>query len=293
MQFKDYYKILDVQPTATQDEIKKAYRRLAMTYHPDRNPGNAEAEEKFKEIAEAYDVLSDPEKRKKFDLMRDGQNESDYNYNKASRTSSSNISDDDNFDFDYFKKKTSEYSEFFKKFFNKSNLFKGDDFSGSITISLQEAYTGSRRLLTVLGNKLRIDIKPGIKNDQLLKIPEQGYPGISGGKRGDLYVRVKIENNNMFTRRGDELFTEVYVDIFTILCGGEVVISTLSGDIRIKIPRGMEYGKQLRIKNKGMPVYGTDMFGDLFVKVKYHIPTDLTDDEITELKAIQSRRNKN
>lgn len=293
MQFKDYYKILEVEPTATADQIKKSYRRLAMTYHPDRNPDNPAAEEKFKEISEAYDVLSNAEKRKKFDLMRDGKNNSDEFYTKsaASKTNTGKDNDDFDFNFDFFKRKGEEYSDFFNNFFRKSDLFKGDDFTGSITITLQEAYSGSKRILNILDKKLGITIKPGIKDDQLLKIPEQGYPGIAGGKNGDLYVRVKIEKHNIFTRRGDELFTEIYVDIFKIILGGEVLIQTLSGDVKIKIPQGIEYGKQLRIKGKGMPVYGVDgMSGDLFVKVKYYIPKNLTEKQINLIK--QAAENK-
>lgn len=284
MQFKDYYKILEVEPDATADQIKKSYRRLAMTYHPDRNPDNPEAEEKFKDISEAYEVLSNAEKRKKFDLMRDGKNNTGDFYRKngtgGGKTADSG-KDDFGFDFDFFRKKKEEYSDFFNNFFKKHDLFKGDDFTGSITISLQEAYLGSSRILNILDKKLRISIKPGIKNDQLLKIPEQGYPGIKGGRNGDLYVRVKVENDKIFTRRGDELFTEVYVDIFKILLGGNVLISTLQGDIRIAIPRGFEYGKQLKIKGKGMPVYGTDgMYGDLYVKIKYNVPKDLSQEQL-------------
>lgn len=282
MQFKDYYKILEVEPNATADQIKKSYRRLAMTYHPDRNPGNAEAEEKFKEISEAYEVLSNAEKRQKFDLMRDGKNNTGDFYKKNSTAKSGKTdTNDDESDFDFFKRKTSEYSDFFNNFFRKSDLFKGDDFTGNITISLKEAYFGSNRILNILDNKLRIAIKPGIKDEQMLKIPEQGYPGIRGGRKGDLYVRVKVEKDNIFTRRGDELFTEVHVDIFKIILGGSIVISTLSGDIRINIPSGFEYGKQLKIKGKGMPIYGTDnMFGDLYVKIKYYIPKNLSPEQI-------------
>ena len=290
MQFKDYYKILEVKPEATFEEIKKSYRRLAMTYHPDRNPDNKEAEEKFKEINEAYDVLSNAEKRQKFDVIRNGYaNPQGYYKDKSQKVSKDEQTD---FDFDYFKKKTGEYSEFFKNFFANSALFKGEDFSGSITISLKEAYFGSTRILTVLGNQLRIKILPGIKNDQLLKIPEQGYPGVAGGKKGDLYVRVKIENDNMFTRRGDELFTEVFLDIFTVMLGGSVTIKTLSGDVKITIPPSLEYGKQLRIRGKGMPVYNTNgMFGDLFVKVKYFIPKNFSEDEKKQLEQIKKNHN--
>ncbi len=289
MQFKDYYKILEVEPNATAEQIKKSYRRLAMTYHPDRNPDNPEAEDKFKDISEAYEVLSNAEKRKKFDLMRDGKNNTGDFYKKnstsagtsAGQNNKKNSDDDDfGFDFDFFRRKKEEYSEFFNNFFRKSDLFKGDDFTGNITISLREAYMGSVRILNILDNKLRISIKPGIKNDQLLKIPEQGYPGIKGGRKGDLYVRVKIENDNVFTRRGDELFTEVFVDIFKIMLGGPILVSTLSGDVRINIPSGFEYGKQLKIKGKGMPVYGTDgIYGDLYVKIKYHMPKELSPEQ--------------
>ena len=285
MQFKDYYKILEVDSNATADQIKKSYRRLAMTYHPDRNPGNKAAEDMFKEINEAYDVLSNPEKRQKFDLMRDGKNNTKDFYTKNSGTSSyksggnksSSADDDFDFDLDYFKRKTSEYSDFFNNFFRNSTLFKGDDFTGSISISLQEAYNGSTRILNILDQKLRIKILPGITDDQLLKIPEQGYPGIAGGKKGDLYVRVKVEKDPYFTRRGDELFTEIYVDVFKVMLGGDILLRTLSGDIKITIPQGMEYGKQLRVKGKGMPVYNVPgMYGDLYVKVKYSIPKNLT-----------------
>ena len=303
MQFKDYYKILEVDSNATAEQIKKSYRRLAMTYHPDRNPGNKSAEDMFKDINEAYDVLSNPEKRKKFDIMRDGKNNttdfytknssSYYNKYSSGSTSSSSKSankakkDADDFDLDleYFKKKTSEYSDFFNNFFRNSTLFKGDDFTGSINITLQEAYTGSKRIIEILGQKLRISIQPGIADDQLLKIPEQGYPGIAGGKKGDLYVRVKIDKDNFFTRRGDELFTEIYVDIFKVILGGEILLRTLSGDIKITIPQGIEYGKQLRVKGKGMPVYNVPgMFGDLFVKVKYFIPKNMTPEQIDLIK---------
>ena len=302
MQFKDYYKILEVDSNATAEQIKKSYRRLAMTYHPDRNPGNKAAEDMFKEINEAYDVLSNPEKRQKFDLMRDGKNNSTDFYTKNSGSTSSykktsggtttgGNDDDFDFDLDYFKRKTSEYSDFFNNFFRNSTLFKGDDFTGSITISLQEAYTGSTRILNILDQKLRIKILPGIVDDQLLKIHEQGYPGIAGGKKGDLYVRVKVEKDPYFTRRGDELFTEIYVDVFKVLLGGEIMLHTLSGDIKITIPQGIEYGKQLRVKGKGMPVYNVpNMYGDLYVKVKYTVPKNLSPEQLDLIRQAAEKK---
>lgn len=287
MQFKDYYKILEVNKNATADEIKKSYRRLAMTYHPDRNPGDHSAEEKFKEINEAYDVLSDAEKRKKFDVMLDGKENSDDFYTRSSQKNTH--SSDESW---FSRASKGGYSEFFNSFFRNSSLFKGDNFTGKISISLEEAYHGSTRILNVLGNELRIKIKPGIQDDTLLKIPEKGYPGVAGGRNGDLYVRVGVDNKNpLFIRRGDELFSEVFVDIYTVMLGGYIMISTFSGNIKIAVPQGVEYGKQLRIKGKGMPVYNTPgQFGDLFVKIKYSLPKNITDQERKMIEQLRELR---
>ncbi|MBO4372017.1 MAG: J domain-containing protein [Bacteroidales bacterium] len=287
MQFKDYYKILEVDKNATAEQIKKAYRRLAMTYHPDRNPGDASAEEKFKEINEAYDVLSDAEKRKKFDLMADGKENTEDFYTRSSQKTTSHTDDG------WFSRSTKGgYSEFFNNFFRNSSFFKGDNFTGKITISLEEAYKGSTRIIKVLGKELRIKIKPGIQDDTLLKIPEQGYPGVAGGRNGDLYVRVGVDNKSpLFIRRGDELFSEVFVDIYTVMLGGYIMISTFSGNIKIAVPQGVEYGKQLRIKGKGMPVYNTPgQYGDLFVKIKYSLPQNITEKERALIEQLREMR---
>ena len=289
MQFKDYYKILEVGKNATADEIKKSYRRLAMTYHPDRNPGDTSAEEKFKEINEAYDVLSDAEKRKKFDIMLDGKENSTEFYTRSSQKTTS--SNDDS----WFGRATKGgYSEFFNNFFRNSSFFKGDNFTGKISISLEEAYKGSTRIIKVLGKELRIKIKPGIQDDTLLKIPEQGYPGVHGGRNGDLYVRVGVDNKSpLFIRRGDELFSEVFVDIYTVMLGCYIMISTFSGNIKIAVPAGVEYGKQLRIRGKGMPVYNTPgVYGDLFVKIKYSLPQNLTEKERSLIEQLRELRTK-
>ncbi len=291
MQFKDYYKILEVDKNATAEQIKKSYRRLAMTYHPDRNPGNKDAEEKFKEISEAYNVLSDAEKRKEFDSFFEGKKQTDDFYKKNQASQNTKTQSDDSF----FSNFTGEYSEFFNNFFQRmrnSNLLKGDDYKGKISITMQEAYSGSTRIVNILGRKLRIKIQPGVNDDQMLKIPEQGYEGVSGGKRGDLYIRISILPDSMFVRRGDELFTEIFVDIYTILLGGNVQIKTLKGDIKIPIPQGITYGTQLRMKGLGMPVYGTNgLFGDLYVKVKYYVPKSLTDEERQLLEKLRSIKN--
>ncbi|MCQ2973822.1 MAG: HSP40/DnaJ peptide-binding protein [Bacteroidales bacterium] len=220
--------------------------------------------------------------------MFDGQKNTDDFYTRSAQNTTTSAEDS------WFERaKRGGYSEFFNNFFKNSSLFKGDNFTGKINISLQEAYTGSTRILNVLGNELRLKIKPGISDDTLLKIPEQGYPGVAGGRRGDLYVRVGVTPDPLFTRRGDELFTEVYVDIYTILLGGYIMISTLSGNIKIAIPQGIEYGKQLRIRSKGMPVYNTPgVYGDLFVKVKYSLPKNISDKEKELIEQLRDLRTK-
>lgn len=285
MQYKDYYKILEVNPDATFEEIKKSYRRLALIYHPDRNQGNKDAEEHFKEINEAYDVLSDTEKRKTFDLFaQQKHNEEFYNKNKPTAESKNDEFFSNNF--------SGGYSEFFNNIFSrmkKSSLLKGDDYHGKLSISLQEAYSGSVRVLDVLNKKLRININPGISDDTLLKISGCGYPGLQPDNNGDLFVRVQLLPDKLFIRRGDELFTELFVDIYTVLLGGKAIIKTFKGDIRIDIPQGITFGKQLRVAGLGMPVYNTPgVFGDLFVKIKYLMPHNLSDEEIELLNKLHA-----
>lgn len=303
MIFKDYYKILRVSPQATESEIKKAFRVLAIKYHPDKNPNNKEAEEKFKEINEAYNVLIDNEKRNKFDEI---QNLRNTKFKKENFKSSKS----DNFDFSYkynrqtyedpkklweeFKRdynfKNLKFSDFFKKFFSKTNPKKGKDKSALLTISFEEAYLGSTRIITLGDKKFRLKIKPGIQHNQVLKIPGKGNPSrFSDGKSGDLFLRVLIKKNEKFIRKGNDLYTEIYVDIYKILLGGEIVLDTPKGNIKINIPASTPWGKSLRIKGMGMPIYSKPTEkGDLFIKIKYKIPKNLTEKEIQLLKKLQN-----
>lgn len=303
MIFKDYYKILRVSPSATENEIKKAFRTLAIKYHPDKNPNNKEAEEKFKEINEAYNVLIDKDKRKKFDEIRNLKS-------KKFKKENFQSSKSHNFDFSY-KNNTQSYedpkkmweefkrdyninnlrfSDFFKSFFSKKNPKKGKDRTALLTISFEEAYLGSTRLITLDGKKFRLKIKPGIQDNQVLKIPGKGYPSkYTDGERGDLFLRIRVKKSQKFTRKGNNLYTEIYVDIYKILLGGEVVLDSPKGKIKIKIPAGIPWGKLLRIKKMGMPNYSKPTErGDLFVKIKYKIPKNLSEDEIQLLKKLQN-----
>jgi len=302
MEYKNYYKILGVSQFADLKEIKKSYRTLAMKYHPDRNAGDKRAEEKFKEIAEAYDVLSDAEKRRKFDELSAGRETSHNSGNYQSADSKKQSANEDNFDdlyndFKYYsseEEKTSSFSEFFKQFFSKSskktaeyysNMFKGEDVRGKITIDLEEAYVGSERTLTINNQKLRLKLKPGVTNDQLLKIKGKGREGSYGSEAGDLYVRIVIRRHPIFARKGDNLYTTVPVDIYTIIIGGKVNVKTFKGDVSINIPAGTKTGKKLRLKGLGMPNYeNPEVYGDLFVIIKHEISenVDPKDRELIE-----------
>lgn len=297
MVFKDYYKILGVAATATADQIKKAYRKLAMTYHPDRNPGDKVAEEKFKEVAEAYEVLGDAEKRKEFDNLKSfgsskrSSNRTNYNYNF-------------DFDFDFepsYKYRTKEkygdpqemweefkkdynfknFSDFFKNFFSKRRKGYGRDKTAKLTISLVEAYQGSVRIINIDGEKFRLRIKPGIEDDRLLKIPGKGNPAPTlDGKPGDFYLRIKVTPDQRFERKGNDIYTEKYVDIYKVLLGGSVLVENIVGKFKIKIPQGVSYGKTLRIKGKGFPKYGKpEQKGDFYIKIKYKVPQNLSSKE--------------
>lgn len=291
MFFKDYYKILEIEQNASSAAVKKAYRRLAMLYHPDRNPDNPQAEEKFKEILEAYEVLNDPEKRAKFDRIAGNQQKQQQTHEPDEDIPEAEFTDIP------YGKKESGFSEFFRQFFSKKkadeyldDLLKGDDTRGKITIDLEEAYIGSTRILNIAGEKFSIKIKPGIQNDQFLKIKEKGKPSRYDGRRGDLYVRIVVRPHKIFERIANDLHTTLRIDIYTIILGGKIKIKTFRGNIRIDIPPATEHGKVLRIKGRGMPLYNQPgMFGNLYVKIKYKIPENLTQQDIEMLQKL--RRN--
>jgi len=283
MNYKDYYKILGVSKTASAEEIKKAYRKLALVYHPDRNPDNKQSEEKFKEIAEAYSVLSDTEKRRKFDDFSGG---SQFKYTYQQR----NTTYKDDFEDDYRVSEEDEknFSDFFKQFFSKFDkkgtyydyIFKGSDSKGKITIDLEEAFTGSTRILNVDLEKLRLKIKPGIHNEQILKIKEKGKESKYDGPRGDLFIRIVIKDHPVFQRKDDDLYAVVNVNVLRALRGGKITFHSLHGDIAIDLPERTENNKKLKMKGYGMPKYENPTeFGDLFITINLAMPLSLTNEE--------------
>ncbi|MBN2664493.1 MAG: DnaJ domain-containing protein [Bacteroidales bacterium] len=307
MIFKDYYKILGVASDASTDAIKKAYRKLALLYHPDKNPNDKQAEEKFKEIAEAYDVLSDAEKRRDFDNLRTFSSNKSRNF--YSNSSYSDFSNDD-FESSYNKSKNKygdpdklwedflrdynlkdiKFSDFFNNFFKKRKKHSGLDKTAKLSITLKEAYLGSTRIITINGSKFRLKIKPGIEHEQMLKIPGKGIPsGYPNEPNGDLYLRINLKPFPGFERKGNDLYTETYIDIYKVLLGGEYVVQGINGKLKIKIPQGIPYGKVLRIRGLGMPLYNNPSDrGDLFIKIKYKIPKNLSSEEKELLSKLQS-----
>ncbi len=290
MEFKDYYKILGVERTADEDTIKKAYRKAAKKWHPDRNPNNKSAEEKFKQIAEAYEVLSDPEKRQKLDDFF--TDKAKQRYTRTQYKQQTYRKKQSNYDY----AGDTDYSDFFKKFFRQNNksgysFLKGDDIRGNVTIDLEEAYLGSTRILNLNGSKLRIRIKPGITNDKILRINEKGKASKYNGRPGDLYVRIIIKKHPVFKRKKHDLYKNVKVDIYTAVAGGEQKIKTFKGDVIVKIPPGIEQGKMLRVKGYGMPHYDNPKkFGDLFLSIHYKMPKNLSPKELELLEELKKIR---
>jgi curved DNA-binding protein len=294
MEYKDYYKTLGVDKKASQDEIKAAYRKLAIKYHPDKNKDNKAAEEKFKLINEANEVLSDPEKRKKYDSL--GENWRQYEQagsrQSGGRRSGNGRSGPFTYEGDFSDifgegGGGSGFSDFFEQFFGRgsagggsrgrSTHFKGQDYQTDMEITMEEAYHGTHRLIQLDDEKLRIATKPGVHDDQQLRVKGKGGKG-STDNHGDLYVRVHVAPHPRYSRKGDDLYTTHTIDLFTAVLGGYTIVDTMSGQVKVKIDPGTQNGKTIRIKSKGMPVYGKqNQFGDLYVQLQVHIPEQLTD----------------
>ena len=289
MDYKDYYKILSIDKKASQDEIKKAYRTLAVKYHPDKNPDNKAAEEQFKLANEANEVLGNPEKRKKYDELGENWQQYEKQGNQHAGTPFGGnqggqyryeSNGNDSFD------NQSDFSDFFEQFFSgggksagrRTQNRRGGDYETEMEITLEEAHQGTSRTIQVDQEKLRITTKPGSYNDQQLRIKNKGAKGSSADLRGDLFIRIKVNNHPDFDRKGDDLFHTQTIDLYTAVLGGEVLVKTLSGQVKIKVAAGTQNGKSIRLKGKGMPIYDKkDIFGDFYLEIKVQIPDKLTD----------------
>jgi curved DNA-binding protein len=296
---RDFYAILGVSRDASEADIKKAYRKLAVKYHPDKNPNNKEAENKFKEINEAYEVLSDPDKRKKYDQF--GENWNRVNEQGPPPGSGGqyqyygNGPGSENFNFE------GDPNDIFESIFGGgfggrgrkgSAKFKGGDYQSETTITLEEAFHGTTRLLQLNTQKLRIKLKPGTYDGLVIKLGGKGAPGINGGVAGDLYITIHVMPHAQYRREGDSLVQTLHIDLFTAVLGGKKEVSTLSGKINITIPPGSQNGKLLRIKGKGMPVYDhPDQYGDMLLEIHVDIPEQLTEQQKELFRQLQESFN--
>lgn len=317
MDYKDYYQILGVDKQASEKEIKKAYRKLATKYHPDKNPDDKAAEEKFKEITEAYEVLSDPEKRKKYEQL--GANWEAFQqsgFDPSQFQQGSGPFGDGGHTF-VFEGDPSEFfgaggSSFFETFFGGHNgadpfsefmhrrngggrraraAYAGQDLQAEMDITLQEAYHGSSRTFTLNGQNLRIKIKPGAFDGQKLRLKGKGNPGVNGGPAGDLYLILRMVPQAGWQREGDHLIFEKEIDLYTAVLGGKVSVPTMGGNVNMTIPAGTNPGATLRLKGKGMPKTGTpDQYGDLLVKIKVEIPKNLSETERKKFEELRALR---
>ncbi|MEO7978972.1 J domain-containing protein [Flavobacterium sp.] len=298
MDYIDYYKILEITKSATETEIKKAYRKLARKYHPDLNPNDKEAEKKFKEINEANEVLSNPENRKKYDKYgKDWQHadefeKSGYNPNQQQYSGQSQ----GNQEFSGFGE--SDFSDFFNSMYGSGrssksqSKYRGQDFNAELQLDLASAYTTHKQSLTVNGKNIRITIPAGVENGQIIKIPGHGGSGANGGPNGDLYITFLIENNSDFKREGNNLYADADLDLFTAVLGGETYVNTFDGKVKIKVPAETQTGTKVKLKGKGFPVYKKEnQFGDLFITYKLKTPTQLSEKEKELFQELSKIRN--
>lgn len=299
MEYKDYYKVLGVERSATQDQIKKAYRKLAVKYHPDKNPGDKAAEEKFKEISEAYQVLGNEDSRKKYDEL--GANWKQY---ENMGYGGQGFQGFDGQGFEGFG--SSGFSDFFDMFFGghgdggfdfgninfggggrgrtRTRAMKGQDLTASIDMTLREAYFGSHRMFKIGNDTIKISIKPGVKDGQTLRVKGKGHPGINGGENGDLLLKIHITQDPVYQRDGDDLTRTVNIDIYTAILGGKIEIDTMKGNVNVPIKPQTQNNSILRLKGLGMPHYGKEGNGSMLLKVQLVLPNHFSEKELELIK---------
>jgi len=297
MIFLDYYKILGIEKTATPQDIKNAYRKLARKYHPDLNPDDRDAKKNFQQINEANEVLSDPVKRKKYDEYgKDWKHAEEFEKAKQFQEQSS----------DYQRPGYSgaqpegDFSDFFEYMFGgftgtgrgRQVKYRGEDLNAELHLDLIDAFKTHKQTLTVNRKNIRINIPAGIENGQTIKIPGHGGHGVNGGPDGDLYITFSIANHPDIKRLGNDLYTKVDLDLYKAVLGGEITINTLKGKVKLKVKPETQNGSRIKLKGMGFPVYKNEgHFGDLYVTYTIKIPTNLTDKQkelFRELSGLES-----
>lgn len=288
MEFIDYYKILGIPKTATESDIKTAYRKLARKYHPDLNPNDETAKRKFQQANEANEVLSDPEKRKKYDkygkdwehaeaFEKANQQQNQFKRRAGSAQSAQDFSGDFSGDF----------SDFFESMYGKAagnrygqTKFRGQDINAELHLDLKDVYKTQAQTLTVNGKNIRLTIPAGVENGQIIKIAGHGTPGVNGGPNGDLYLTFSIADHPVFKREGSNLYTNVDLDLYTAVLGGDLLVDTFDGKVKLKVAPETQSGTKVKLKGKGFPVYKSEgKFGDLYVTYHLKLPTNLSEKE--------------
>ncbi len=306
MDFVDYYKTLGVAKNASAEDIKKAYRKLARKFHPDVNPNDKEAHKKFQQINEANEVLSDTEKRKKYDQYGENWKHADQ-YEQARKQQQQQGAGafgggfGSNFgggEYTYSGEEEGGFSDFFESLFGGARgrrsqaKYRGQDYNAELQLTLTDAYTTHKQTLTINGKNVRITIPAGVENGQQIKLKGYGSAGANGGPNGDLIITFVINNNTAFKREGNDLYKTEDIDLYTALLGGEKTIDTLSGKIKLKVNPETQNGTKIRLKGKGFPVYKKEgQFGDLYITWEVKLPTNLTQkqkDLFTELSKLSS-----
>ncbi len=284
MGFIDYYKVLGIDKSASEADVKKAYRKLARKYHPDLNPNDKEAERKFKEVNEANEVLSHTENRKKYDQYGENWQHSE-EFEKQRQQQSRGDSPQSGFSgFEGFSG-TGDYSDFFETMFGgrasggrrQTRQSKGGDFDAELNLDLKDVYTTQKRELNINGKKIRLTIPAGVENGQVIKISGMGAEGANGGPKGDLYLTFNIQNNTKFKLDKNNLYSTVDLDLYTAILGGEITVNTFDGKVKLKVLPGTQNGTKVKLKGKGFPFYKKEgVFGDLYITYQIVIPTNLS-----------------
>ena len=277
MEFIDYYEILGIKKTATEEEIKNAYRKLARKLHPDLNPTDKDANKKFQQLNEANEVLSDPIKRKKYDQYgKDWQHSDQYEQARQSGRRNGRPGGAGGFEGD-------DFSDFFSSMFGGGGSrskakYRGQDYNSQLQLSLRDAYTTHQQTMTINEKTVRITIPAGVENGQSIKLKGYGAPGVNGGPNGDLYLTFAIANDPRFKRKGNDLYLNEDLELYTAVLGGDITIETMSGKIKLKVQPETQNGTKTRLKGKGFPLYKKEgEFGDLYITYSIKIPTNLTE----------------
>jgi curved DNA-binding protein len=280
MEFIDYYKILEIDKNASAEDIKKAYRKLARKFHPDLNPNDKEGHKKFQQINEANEVLSDAEKRKKYDQYgKDWQHAEQFEKQRHSGQGQRSYTSEDF--------SGGDFSSFFESMFgggagHRQAKFRGRDLDAELHLQLTDVLRTHKQTLTINGKGVRITIPAGVENGQVIRLKGYGAPGVNGGPSGDLYITFLVEDHPHFKRVGHDLFTSASLDLYTALLGGDATIETLDGKVKMKVNPETQQGTKVRLKGKGLPIYKHEgQSGDLYVTYEVKLPTKLSDEQRT------------